>query len=134
MNLETYSRAQVARFCIGEAAHYGGINHMLAVAWIIHNRVMDGQGDWLEVLEQAPEKRMYQFEQPKIDYRNAHIRTFLQRVDEIATGREEEDPTNGALWYTDSTLPQKSKYLDAIQRNRQDHQLVAQNNPFLMFD
>jgi len=103
MNLETYTRGQVARFAIEEAARHGGVNNMLAVAMVLRNRVMAGWGDWLDVAMTAPAKRASFYPPAIVDYRTGNIRSFLSRMDGIWTGTE-EDLTGGAGLRTRSSL------------------------------
>jgi hypothetical protein len=123
---ETFVRAHVAGFCITEAAHHGGVKNMLAVAHVLRNRVMDGWGDWYEVWLTAPAKRGAIYEAKSPDLRNSQVRLFLQRVDGIFDGTEEEDPTNGALYYTEAHLPQTLWFRESILANKEDFRKVAQ--------
>jgi hypothetical protein len=133
MNLETYARAQVARFCIEEAARFGGVSYMLTIACVLRNRTLAGWGSWIDVVQRAEEKRGCELPTQMVDVRGANIRTFLQKVDEIYSGRDEEDLSNGALWYTDSTQPQRQWFQDEILSNREEHPLVAQAPPLMLF-
>src|SRR5215471_11302616 len=57
VNLEIYTRAQMARFAIEEGQRHGGIQNMLAVLHVLRNRVFRGWGNWQSVVDKAPEYR-----------------------------------------------------------------------------
>ena len=59
MTYESYIKARLVDFVVGEAFNSGGVEVMLAVAQVIANRVGAGWqgGDWLKVIHGAPEYR-----------------------------------------------------------------------------
>lgn len=133
MNLDTYSRAQVARFCIEVAAHYGGVNDMLCIAFVLRNRVAAGWGNWLDVLADAPAKSGSAPPGQAPDIRTSNVRSFLQKVEAVISGEDQEDMTNGALFYTDMNQPQREWFQANILDNQQDHRRCAQAPPLLFF-
>jgi len=133
MNLNTYALAQVARFCIEEAAHYGGISSMLCIACVLRNRVVAGWGYWPDVVQDAPNKRGNPALEQLPDLHTANVRTFLQKVEEIYSGRDEEDLVNGALFYTDINRPQLPWFKENILDRQDEHRRVAQAMPLVFF-
>lgn len=133
MNLDTYSRAQVARFCIEEAAQYGGTSYMLSIAFVLRNRVLAGWGPWIEVARTAAAKRGHVAEPSDVDMRSANIRQFLQRFDDVYSGADEDDLSGGALWYLDSTLPVQDWFKRDVLSDRKEHPMVGQAPPILFF-
>ena len=132
MNLETYTRGQVARFAIEEAARHGGVNNMLAVAMVLRNRVMAGWGDWLDVAMTAPAKRASFYPPAIVDYRTGNIRSFLSRMDGIWTGTE-EDLTGGALFYVDLDFAVARWFENEIIAQPDEHPRVAHVGPVWFF-
>ena len=101
MNLDTYIRGQVARFCIEEGARHGGCVNMLAIACCLRNRVYAGMGDWIEVVQAAPKMRATIYPPgPATDWRDSNVRTFLNRLDAVYSG-EEEDLSATGIFYMD---------------------------------
>jgi hypothetical protein len=99
MTLETYTRAMMANFCIGEGARHGGVVNMMAIAFVLRNRVFAGWGDWLGVVEAAPTKRGTIYPAHIPDIRSGNVRVFLNRIDEVYASAETDDITGGALFY-----------------------------------
>lgn len=133
MNLETYTRAQMARFAIEEAERYGGINNMLAVLHVLRNRVFAGWGDWAEVTSRAAERRGTLYPQQHHNLRTNNVRVILNRVDEIYSRTDLVDLTGGALFYVDPTFPIEPWFQKEVIDRPQDHARVAHIGPVWFF-
>jgi hypothetical protein len=133
LNTETFARAAIADFCIREGARHGGVTNMAAVAWVLRNRVMAGWGDWYTVAATAPEKRGVIYDDWKVDLRNSQVRIFLSRIDLIHSGIEDDDPVNGAVYYTEMARPQTIWFMANVLHDRDEHPLVAQAGPVFFF-
>lgn len=133
MNIETYLRAEMARFAIEEGARHGGINNMLAVAHVLRNRVFAGWGDWVEVIQHAPEKRGTIYPPEITPIRTNNVRILLMRIDEIYTRTDLIDLTGGALWYFDSFMGPEPWFKIEILERPEDHQRCAHVGPVWFF-
>jgi hypothetical protein len=138
MNLETYTRGQIARFAIEEGARHGGVNNMVAIAQVIRNRVFAGWGDWLEVVTRAPEKRAMEYPQESAHLmistlRTSNVRLFLNRLDEIYTRSDLEDLTGGALFYMDPSYTLAKWFEEEVLKRPEDHQRCAHIGPIWFF-
>lgn len=133
MNLETYTRAQMARFAIEEGARHGGIQNMIAILHVLRNRVFKGWGDWTEVALKAHEKRgtIYPDEFPNL--RTNNVRIILSRVDEVYARTDLIDVTGGALFYFDSNLAPVEWFKQEILGNSEDHPRVCHIGPVWFF-
>lgn len=126
MNLDTYVKAQMARFAIEEGAQHGGVNNMLAVAQVLRNRVFAGWGDWLEVVERAPEKRAAVLEAEKPNLRTGNVRVLLNRIEEIYSRADLSDMTGGALFYWEPGKGETAKWFqEEVLARAEDHPRVA---------
>lgn len=134
MNLETYARAQIAGFCIGEAWHYGGVSYMLCIACILRNRVMAGMGSWLEVVRDAPGLRGSAPPAQLAEPSNSNVRIFLQKVEEIYSNPEAEDLVNGGKFYIDTTQPRLKWFEENILGRPNEHRKVGQATPLYFFE
>jgi hypothetical protein len=134
VNLDTYVRAQMARFAVEEGARHGGVNNMLAVVHVLRNRVFAGWGDWLEVMETAPEKRAVIY--PPLNaparltwMRSGNVRSLLNRIDEVYSRADLEDLTGGALFYFEPGFELADWFKNEVMERPEDHPRVAHVGP-----
>lgn len=137
MTLETYVRAQMARFAIEEGARHGGVNNMIGIAMVLRNRVHAGWGDWLEVVMRAPDKRGTIYSDGDLVaariLRSTAARLLLNRIDEIYTRPDIEDLTGGALFYVEPQLTIASWFQKEVIDRPDDHPRVAHIGPVWFF-
>jgi len=133
LTIDTYIRAQVARFAIEDGARHGGIQNMLAIAHVLRNRVFAGWGDWVEVMQRAPEKRATIYPPYTPDMRGSSIRVFLSRLDEIYTATTSEDFTGGALFYVDPGLPMADWFREQVMNHPEQHPRCSHVGPVWFF-
>jgi hypothetical protein len=134
VNLDTYVRAQMARFAIEEGARHGGVNNMLAVVHVLRNRVFAGWGDWLEVLETAPEKRAIIYPPLAVPARLSHmrsgnVRSLLNRIDEVYSRADLTDLSGGALFYFEPGFEMAKWFLSEVIERPEDHPRTAHIGP-----
>ena len=125
MTLDTYVRAQMARFAIEEGFELGGVNNMLAVAQVLRNRVFAGWGDWLEVVTHAAEKRANLYAPHMPNIRSNNVRVLLNRIDDIYTRAQADDMTGGALFYVDPAQPFAEWFQKEVLDRPDDHPRCA---------
>lgn len=106
---------------------------MIALAWVLRNRVFAGWGDWYDVAMNAPTKRGAIYDDWRVDLRNSQVRFFLTRIDDIHNGTEVEDMVNGALYYTEAQMPQTEWFKNMILRDRKEHPMLAKVGPIHFF-
>lgn len=144
MNAETYIKAQLAELAILEGARHGAVHNMVAVAMVMRNRVNAGWygGEWMDVISQAADRAgtTYQADEiqerpgtPQINLRNAAVRQLLQRIDDIYDGSEDEDPTDGALFYCELNRVDREWFKANVLRDREEHPLVYTCGPVAFF-
>lgn len=135
MTLDTYIKAQLARFAIEEGSRHGGINNMLAVAHVLRNRVFSGWGDWIEVVNGAHARRatVYPYTTPNIRF--GFPRHLLGRIDDIYSRVDTEDLTGGALFYVDPSaqLPIPDWFSREVLGNPDEHPRSAHIGPVWFF-
>lgn len=129
MTLETYIRAEMARFAIEEAARHGGVNNMLAVLHVLRNRVFAGWGDWVEVVQKASEKRATIYPPDFPNLKTNDIRLLLNRVEEVYSRQDLVDLTGGALFYFDQGYPIEQWFKDQVLNYPDDHKRTAHIGP-----
>lgn len=133
MNLDTFTRAKIAEFSISEGARHGGINNMLGVAQVLRNRVFQGWGDWLEVVQTAPQKRATVYPPDIPNMRSGNVRTFLNRLDELYTSEITDDLTGGALFYMDQGFTIQEWFRTEVLGHPDEHQRTAHVGPVWFF-
>lgn len=133
MTIDTYIRAQMARYAIEEAQRHGGVNNMLAVCHVLRNRVFAGWGDWLEVVSTAAGKRANPPAGIAPDLRHADVRSLLNRVEEIYTRADTSDLTGGALFYVDQNLPVLDWFEKEVLGRQDEHPRTAHIGPVWYF-
>lgn len=128
MNADNYIKGQIAAYCIQEGHGAGGADKMIAIAHVLRNRVAAGWqgGDWMAVLENAAQNRA-KVPPPLagLDLRNGSVKAFLQAVDDIYAGAEEDELTGGALYYADLHDITNSWFLENIARDPINHPRTA---------
>lgn len=133
MTLDTYIRAQMARFAIEEGHEYGGVNNMVAIAHVLRNRVFAGWGDWLEVVMRAGEKKGNTHIPPMPPIRSNNVRVLLNRIEDIYTRADANDLTGGALFYADPVLPLADWFRTEVLDRPDDHPRSAHIGPVWFF-
>lgn len=133
MTLDTYIRAQMARFAIREGHEYGGVNNMLAVAHVLRNRVFAGWGDWLEVVTRAHEKRANIYTPPIPNIRSSNVRIVLNRVDDIYSRADVNDLSGGAMFYADLGRPLAPWFEKEVLGRPEDHPRSSHVGPVFFF-
>lgn len=129
MTVDTYIRAEMARFAIEEGERHGGVTNMLAIAHVLRNRVFAGWGDWVEVVQHAGEKRATLYPTYLPNLRSGNVRTLLNLIDEVYTRAEVNDPTDGALFYFDPNFPIAPWFQREVLDRQQDHRRCAHIGP-----
>ena len=129
MNADNYIKGRLATFCIEECSKTGNVDNMLAVAFVLRNRVDAGWhgGDWLSVIEDAPKQRG-NFPPPLVglSLRDYHIKEFLRQIDDVYTGEAEDELTQGALYYAVLHTLTDEWFISNIVRNPNSHPRIAQ--------
>jgi len=139
-------RVELAMLAWREGFRHGGIKNMLAVAFVVRNRVNAGwlAGDWLKIISSHDEYSSMVMMHPE-HYRteanignipNFHHRTvrdLLVEVDFIFDGTKNDDLTEGALYYGELNSIQNPWFLENIARKPEDHPRVATIGPVSFF-
>lgn len=133
MTFESYIKARLLDFVIGEAYASGGLEPMLAVAQVIKNRVDAGwQGsDWVRVIETAPEYRgtVQPEAHSHIDPRDGTFRELMRRIDEVYYGTAEDDNINNdsgkSLYYAELHNINREWFSEYILSDLESHPRLA---------
>lgn len=133
MTLEQYIRAQMAKFAIEEGQRHGGINNMLAILHVLRNRVMAGWGDWIEVVNTAPDRRGTIYPPEVSQLKANNVRIVLNRVDEIYTRTDLVDLTGNALFYMDQNLQPLPWFEREVLGHPDDHPRCCHIGPVWFF-
>lgn len=125
MTPENFIKAQIAAFAHREAAHHGGIDNMLAVAFVIRNRQRAAWqgGNWMSILHHAPTVSGTIYQPSAPDLRELNFRMLLAKVDDIYSGMELDKMTEGALFYCELNKAE-NWFRDTIVQNP-NHSRVA---------
>jgi hypothetical protein len=132
---ENVIKGQLAMFAIQEGARHGGAENMAAVAFAMCNRVNAGWygGDWMKVLEMAPVRAGTRYPMEPVNLRDTQVRQFLQRIDDIFDGSEEDDPTNGGVFYCELNKVEGEYFKTHVLGRPEQHPRVAQVGPVTFF-
>jgi hypothetical protein len=123
----------MAQFAIEEGERHGGVNNMMAIAYVLRNRVFAGWGDWLEVVQRAPEKRVTLYDPYIPNLRSSNVRALLNRIDEVYTRADVSDITGGALFYFEPNQPAAEWFTREILKRPEDHPRSAHIGPVWFF-
>lgn len=130
-----FIKSQMILFAWREAAHYGGINNMLAVLYVLRNRVKAGWNgsDYLDVIAAAQQSSAHKIESISVpDVRDPNFRRLLSLIDGIHAGTSNDEMTDGALFYADFTNVSED-FKERIIEHPQEHPRVAQVGPVHLF-
>jgi hypothetical protein len=101
MTADNYIKAHLAAFAHTEASHHGGVENMLAVAFVIRNRQRAGWegGNWMRILHAAKSAAGTYCQPSAPDLRDINFRMLLSQVDDIFSGLAVDKYTAGAFFY-----------------------------------
>lgn len=145
MTVQDVIRVELAMLAWREARHYGGINNMLAVAFVVKNRVDAGWlgGDWMQIIanhEQwsarlvtAPALQGETQMAPVPDFHDPDVRDLIVEVDGIFDGTAEDTFTDGALYYCELDRVERPWFLQNVVRRPDAHARVATVGPVSFF-
>lgn len=130
---DNFVKARLAAYAYKEMQACG-YKSMLAVAFILRNRVRAGWGnDWNTCLNNAP--RFSAFEprsETIVDLTGSDLQKLLSDIDEVYSGSRGDNLTEGGLYYYD-TLRQDGKdgaqhkwFVEKIVQDAKSHPRVAQ--------
>ena len=127
MNNETFIKAQLAALAIQEGARHGGVHNMVAVAFVMRNRVDAGWygGEWMDVIERAGDRVGTFYPLQPINLRDSSVKAFLQRVDDIYDGSEEDEMTAGALFYCELHRVDREWFKQNVLKDRAEHPMTG---------
>jgi hypothetical protein len=127
MTPEQFIKAQIVTYAHQEGAIHGGIDNMLAVAFVLRNRRNAGWfgGDWLEIISHAADSAGT-YHPPRIpNLRDINVRMLLQQVDDIYSGMAVDKMTQGALFYCELASIQNDWFKKNVLSDLTAHERVA---------
>jgi hypothetical protein len=142
LTFENYIKARLVSFVIAEGYRYGGTDTMLAIAQVIKNRVEAGWGDWLTVIETAPQYAgTVHAPQPPIEPRDLTFRKLLAEIDNVYYGTaddsavnvEGEDGKAVSLYYCEMHNLNRDWFRQNVTANLQEHPRIAQVSQLTFF-
>ena len=133
MTYESYVKARLMDLVIAEAFASGGVEPMLAVAQVIKNRVDAGWqgGDWLRVIETAPEHRgtVQPMHTHRCDPRDGNFRELMRRIDDVYYGVADDDNVNNdsgkSLYYAELHNINRDWFTEHILSDLESHPRLA---------
>lgn len=134
MTAEQFIKAELAALAHREAAHHGGIDNMLAVAFVMRNRKIAGWqgGNWMDIITSAELTAGTAYQRTAPDLRDLTFRTFLQQIDDVFSGFTPDKYTEGALFYAELNNPTEW-FTKNVLTDLYNHPRVAQVGPVTFF-
>jgi hypothetical protein len=135
-------RVELAMLAWREAFRHGGVKNMLAVAFVVRNRVNAGwlAGDWMKVIAHHDDYSSAKMVHPEHytdmevpDFHHRAVRDLLVEVDFIFDGTRDDDLTEGSLYYCELFNIQNPWFTENITRKPEDHPRVATIGPVSFF-
>lgn len=141
MTFESYIKSRLMDFVIEEAYANGGVEPMLAVAQVIANRVKAGWqgGDWLRVIDNAPE---YRGTQPgknfvRVDPRDGNFRELMRMIDDVYYGTADDTNINTrdgkSLYYAELHNINRAWFQEHILNDLTSHPRIAKVGQLTFF-
>lgn len=131
MTYESYIKARLVDFIVAEAYNNGGVEPMLAVAQVLANRVNAGWqgGDWLRVINSAPEYRGTIQLDTGFDPKGGNFREIIRRVDEVYHGTADDSNVNNdsgkSLYYAELHNINREWFVEHITSDQENHPRIA---------
>lgn len=127
MTAESYIKSRLLDFAVQHGARHGGVNNMLAAAQVICNRARAGWhgGDWLQVMNRAPDVAGTEYEPWPMDLRDRSVKVVMFRIEAIFHGASEDDLTGGALYFAEAHNITRPWFLANVSRKPHTHPQVA---------
>lgn len=136
MTSDDYIKSKLADLCWQEGHEYGGINNMLAIGFMMRNRVHAGWlgGDWLACIAEyyinaEGEKRP----SSTPNLRDPMFRELLAKIDGVYEASAADKMTQGALYCADLNKISRQWFVDNIVRKPEEHKRIAQVGPVYFF-
>lgn len=128
MTAETYIKAHLAALAHREAGHCGGVNNMLAVAFVVRNRQRAGWrgGNWMELIASHDEYSAWLHPATTPDLRELNFRILLQQIDDVFSGLAGDKMTEGALYYCELNRVERAWFKENVLHDATSHPRVAQ--------
>lgn len=138
MTYENYIKGQLVRFCVNEAYHEGSSVLVLAIAQVLKNRVDAGWGEWIQVIENAPNYvGTIQPHRPKVEPHEVLFRKILLGIDDIYYGIADDGDVNNdeykSLYYAELHNINRKWFIDNITSDLENHPRVAKVGQFDFF-
>lgn len=138
MTYENYIKAQLVRFCVEEAYHEGSSILVLAIAQVLKNRVDAGWGEWMQVIETAPNYvGTVRKHKPQVEPREVLFRKILLGIDDIYFGIADDGDVNNdeykSLYYAELHNINRQWFRDNITDDLDSHPRVAKVGQFDFF-
>ena len=141
MTTDQFVKARLIQHCYDEGKQ-GGHQAMLAMAFILRNRVRKGWagGDWGTIINTLDQHSAFESRPfSRIDLNDQNLRRLLIEIDELYSGVMEDEITDEGLYYYD-TLRQDGKngdrhrwFVEKILQNPKAHPKVAQVGMIFIF-
>jgi hypothetical protein len=131
MTYESYIKARLVDFIVAEGFNSGGVEPMLAVAQVLANRVNAGWqgGDWLRVINSAPEYRGTIQPETAIDPKDGNFRELIRRVDDVYHGTADDANVNNesgkSLYYAELHNINREWFTEHILSDLDSHPRLA---------
>jgi hypothetical protein len=131
MTYEGYIKARLIALVYGEAFASGGLEPMLAVAQVLKNRVDAGWqgGDWLRVIEHAPDSRGTEQPPATIDPSDGVFRQLLHRIDDVYYGIADDSNVNNgsgkSLYYAELHNVNREWFQEHVLDDLESHPRLA---------
>jgi hypothetical protein len=137
MTYENYIKGQLVRFAVNEAYHEGSSLTVLAIAQVLKNRVDAGWGDWMSVIETAPNYVGTTRENPTINPGDVLFRKILLGVDDIYYGIADDGDVNNddykSLYYAELHNTNRDWFKDNVLNDLESHPRIAKVGQFDFF-
>ena len=131
MTYENYIKARLVDFVVLEGFNSGGVEAMLAVAQVLANRVTAGWqgGDWLKVINTAPDNCGTVQPHNTIDPKDGNFRELIRRVDDVYHGIADDTNVNNesgkSLYYAELHNINREWFTQHITEELESHPRIA---------
>jgi hypothetical protein len=131
MTYENYIKARLVDFVVIEGFNSGGVESMLAVAQVLANRVTAGWqgGDWLKVINTAPDYCGTIQPHNTIDPKDGNFRELIRRVDDVYHGIADDTNVNNesgkSLYYAELHNINREWFTQHITEELESHPRIA---------
>ncbi len=138
MTLNELQRAALVLFAAREAGSTASLDQMLAICYVVRNRVRAGWAEsWLEVIEAGQDSSAHAPRSERIDINNRQLQLLIRDVDGVYFGEQQGhvyEAVDKQLFWAFVDRPIQRWFEESIIRDPKNHKQRAQFGLMMLYE